>query len=104
MNLEKYGSIIEGEENLLEHATEYYAELFGPGQEFDIQIDSNIWGNLPQLSEDENVMWGRPYERRRCARDVRRGARGGSSNSSLTCFLLFRRVGFLLLEEFVSFY
>lgn len=35
------------EENLLEHATEYYDELFGPGQEFDIQIDSNIWGNLP---------------------------------------------------------
>jgi hypothetical protein len=33
LNLDKDGVVIEGDENLLKHATEYYADLFGPAQE-----------------------------------------------------------------------
>lgn len=33
ISLDKDGLIIEGDENLLQHATEYYSDLFGPGEE-----------------------------------------------------------------------
>jgi hypothetical protein len=39
--------MIEGEEILLQHATDYYAKLFGPAPEFDVQLDPSIWYNLP---------------------------------------------------------
>lgn len=45
LGLENDGCLIEGDENLLIHATEYYAELFGPVQESDIQIDPALWEN-----------------------------------------------------------
>ena len=46
---------------MLKHATEYYAELFGPAQKYDIQMDSSVWDNLPQLTEIENDMLCRPF-------------------------------------------
>ena len=42
ISLENDGQLIEGDENLLKHASEYYSELFGPPMEFDIQMDTNI--------------------------------------------------------------
>jgi hypothetical protein len=46
--------VIEGDENLLKHATEYYTELFGPPVEYEVQIDSDIWSSIPRVSSQDN--------------------------------------------------
>lgn len=53
ISLEKEGEIIEGDENLLKHATKYYAELFGPRVNHDIHIDQGLWDELDHVSEEE---------------------------------------------------
>jgi len=44
--LESDGIVIEGDENLLKHATEYYADLFGPAEDHNICIDNSIGKGL----------------------------------------------------------
>jgi hypothetical protein len=50
ISLEHEGNIIEGDDNLLKHASEYYSELFGPREEHDIHMDSSLWNELEQVS------------------------------------------------------
>jgi len=54
LSLEKDGNLIEGDEKLLEHASEYYAELFGPPVEFEVQMDPTIWDDVPKVSDSDN--------------------------------------------------
>jgi len=42
ISLEKDGQVIEGDDKLLEHATEYYSELFGTPIEYEVQMDPSI--------------------------------------------------------------
>jgi len=49
------GNIIEGDEDLLQHASDYYAELFGPEIEHNIQIE------LDKVSDLENELLCRPF-------------------------------------------
>jgi hypothetical protein len=35
--------VVEGDENLIKHATEYYKELFGPGQGNTFPLDPDMW-------------------------------------------------------------
>jgi mannosylglycoprotein endo-beta-mannosidase len=42
ISLENDGEQIEGDENLLKHATEYYTTLFGPEQDYNIHIDQSL--------------------------------------------------------------
>lgn len=58
--------MIEGDENLLKHASDYYyADLFGPTQDFDIQIDPSVWEDLIQISDEENDFFMQTIYRRR---------------------------------------
>jgi hypothetical protein len=61
LSLEKDGVIIEGDENLLNHATEYYSELFGTGDDHNIHIDQNVWEALEVVSIDDNEELCRPF-------------------------------------------
>jgi hypothetical protein len=62
LNLEKDGVFIEGEDNLLNHATEYYSDLFGLALDFDIIIEDDIWnGTRPSLSKIDNEELCRPF-------------------------------------------
>lgn len=63
MSLENDGIVIEGDENLLQHATAYYAELFGPPIEYDVSIDSSIGDNITCVSELENKFLYRPFSK-----------------------------------------
>jgi hypothetical protein len=56
ISLECDGNIIEGDENLLKHATDYYSDLFGPGEDHNIHIDSNLWNEIEQVTKEENIM------------------------------------------------
>lgn len=42
ISLENEGNIIEGDENLLKHATEYYSELFGPTKDHNTHLDDTL--------------------------------------------------------------
>jgi mannosylglycoprotein endo-beta-mannosidase len=61
ISLEKEGVVIEGDNNLLKHATEYYTDLFVPEDDHEVQIDSNIWAEQPQVSGEENVELSKPF-------------------------------------------
>jgi hypothetical protein len=41
-SLENEGVVIEGDDDLLKHATDYYAELFGPPTDYEVQMDLDI--------------------------------------------------------------
>jgi hypothetical protein len=53
--------MIEGDENILKHATEYYTDLFGPPIEYDVQMDSDIWTNIPRVSDSDNEILCKPF-------------------------------------------
>jgi len=49
ISLVKDGLVIEGDDKLLEHATEYYSELFGTPIEYEVQMDP-LSGRMLQKS------------------------------------------------------
>lgn len=55
------GNTIEGDENLLDHATKYYTELFGPGEEHNIHIVNSLWAELDQVSDSDNELLSKPF-------------------------------------------
>jgi hypothetical protein len=61
ISLESEGQMIEGDENILKHATEYYTDLFGPPIEYDVQMDSDIWTNIPRVSDSDNEILCKPF-------------------------------------------
>jgi hypothetical protein len=61
ISLECDGNIIEGDENLLKHATEYYSELFGPTDEHNIHLDDSIWAEVEHVSEADNKQLCCPF-------------------------------------------
>ena len=54
ISLEDGDEIIEGDENLLRHATEYYTNLFGPEEDHRIHIDQSLWNEIEQVSDLDN--------------------------------------------------
>jgi hypothetical protein len=45
---------IVGNENILEHATQYYSKLFGPAIGNIFQMDMGIWSGIEKLNEFDN--------------------------------------------------
>ena len=61
ISLEDNGEIIEGDENLLKHATDYYTNLFGPEVDHNIHIDQTLWNEIEKVSELDNKFLCRPF-------------------------------------------
>lgn len=61
ITLENNGETIEGDENLLKHATEYYTTLFGPEEDHNIHIDQSLWEELEQVTNQDNEALCRPF-------------------------------------------
>lgn len=61
LSFEHEGVAIEGDENLLAHATAYYSDLFGPAPDFNIQLDESIWDGSAHISETENEQLCSPF-------------------------------------------
>jgi hypothetical protein len=61
ISLEHDGLVIEGDDNLQKHAYEYYADLFGPPIEYEVQIDPSLWEGIPMVSDEENSWLCRPF-------------------------------------------
>lgn len=61
LSLECDGQLIEGDDNLLNHASDYYADLFGPPIEYDVQLDPDLWEGVSTVSDTENTFLCRPF-------------------------------------------
>jgi hypothetical protein len=61
ISLDKDGSIIEGDKNLLNHATEYCSDLFGPGENHNIHIDPNVWVEVEKVTDFDNSLLCSPF-------------------------------------------
>ena len=61
ISLEKDGVNIKGDENLLQHASEYYANLFGPPIDYYIQLDSDMWEDISKVGENDNQLLCKPF-------------------------------------------
>lgn len=59
--MEKDDVIIEGESNLLNHATDYYRDLFGPEPGHDITIEPDLWEGCKKLDEADNKILCQPF-------------------------------------------
>ena len=58
----EHGDItIDGDENLLAHATEYYSELFGPTPEFNVHLNNNIWDGVVCVSKIDKEQLCKPF-------------------------------------------
>lgn len=53
--------MIEGEENLVQHATSYYKELFGPAEGNAFPLDSNMWKEGEKVSAEDNTILVGPF-------------------------------------------
>jgi hypothetical protein len=53
--------LIEGTDNLLKHATDYYKNLFGPGEGNKMSLDPNIWSIDERLSVEDNCILDEPF-------------------------------------------
>jgi len=53
-------SIVE-DEKILEHATMYYKDLFGPSENPTFKLDSSCWDEQDKVTQEENDLLCRPY-------------------------------------------
>jgi hypothetical protein len=60
-SLDNDGIVIEGTKNLLQHATDYYKNLFGPAPGNLFPISPNLWSAAETLTVDDNIDLTRPF-------------------------------------------
>jgi mannosylglycoprotein endo-beta-mannosidase len=61
LSLNDNNSVIEGDENLLEHATKYYKELFGPGVGNVFQMNPGLWKDVEKVTDEDNHTLTQPF-------------------------------------------
>lgn len=54
-------TVIEGNKNLLKHATDFYKELFGPAPGNLCEMDNNMWKAHEKLADIDNCILMRPF-------------------------------------------
>jgi hypothetical protein len=69
--LEKDGNITEEEEEILNHATEYYKDQFGPSESLTFSLDPDCWGTEEKVNEEENIYLTRPFSEEEIGRVVK---------------------------------
>jgi len=61
MYLNDGDSIIDGDDDLIQHVTSYYKELFGPAAGNIFQIDPDLWEEREKVTNDENEELTKPF-------------------------------------------
>lgn len=61
-SLQHLGQQIRGTPELLNHATHFYKELFGPAEGFHCHLREDMWIPQEQLSDAENIELNRPFD------------------------------------------
>jgi hypothetical protein len=60
-SLDDNGTLVEGTNDLLKHATAYYKDLFGPAPGNMFKLSSNLWSMDETLSVEDNRDLTRPF-------------------------------------------
>lgn len=58
---ENEGQMVEGDVNMLKLAFDYYTKLFGPAEEYEVQLDDEFWENLPKVCDSDNGYLVAPF-------------------------------------------
>jgi mannosylglycoprotein endo-beta-mannosidase len=61
INFVHEGGLIEGDDNLLQHATNYYKSLFGAVSETSFPINPEMWRGQEKVSEEDNEKLIKPF-------------------------------------------
>jgi len=61
LSLDNEGSTIEGDAALLDHATQYYKQLFGPAPGNILPIDPNLWLDDEKVTKEDNLLLTQPF-------------------------------------------
>ena len=61
LSFKKGDEVVEGDSNLLAHATEYYKTLFGPEQGYSFPLDPDLWDENELVREYENEILTQPF-------------------------------------------
>lgn len=61
ISLDKDGVIIEGNEDILKHATEFYSDLFVKEYEHNIKLEADVWRECEMVSDSNNLFLCRPF-------------------------------------------
>ena len=59
--LQQDDRVIEGDDNLLLHATDFYKQLFGPNEKPLFHMAESCWSNEEKINNDENIALSRPF-------------------------------------------
>jgi hypothetical protein len=59
--LQSGSDTIQGDEELLKHATRYYKSLFGPGEGDAIDVDPSLWPEESKVNMQENYELAKPF-------------------------------------------
>ena len=60
-SLQEGDVVVEGTENLIKHATEYYKKLFGPAPGNMFRLDPDLWSPEEKLNEEDNLDLTKPF-------------------------------------------
>jgi hypothetical protein len=60
-SLDDNGVLVEGTDDLLNHATAYYKVFFGPAPANMFSVSQSLWNDNGTLNEDDNVDLTRPF-------------------------------------------
>ncbi|CAN6179481.1 unnamed protein product [Urochloa humidicola] len=61
VSLKKGDELIEGDEEILKHATDYYKDLFGPAPGNVFPLDPGMWGAHEKVNSEDNEWLTRPF-------------------------------------------
>jgi hypothetical protein len=54
-SLKNGDEVIQGDTDLLKHATNFYKNLFGPASDVGVRLDADIWSDADQMEQDKGV-------------------------------------------------
>jgi hypothetical protein len=54
-------TLIQGDEELLQHATDFYRDLFGPEEDRGVRLDESVWHTDEKLNDSDRERLGRRF-------------------------------------------
>jgi hypothetical protein len=54
-------SVIQGDKELLNHATQFYKNLFGPAEDRGVRLNAEIWENAEKLDDRDREILSRRF-------------------------------------------
>lgn len=90
--------MIQGTKHLVDHATNFYKELFGPNDGFNCRLRNNVWSDRDKLSAEDNIDLSKPFSEE----EVKRVMGATRSNGFLLNFIRLASILLKMISRRVS--